>query len=458
MVFQANEGCYRYVSMMQPRGTEARTLTDYPRVLVISANALSQNNNNGITMETFFAHWPSDRIAQIYFRPEISTSRVCQRFFRITDADIVASRLGHHSAPGSDVEPQNSSVPFVEPNGVYSSQFKDWHITRLFRECLWLGGVWDTPALQKWISAFTPEVIFLCAGGDVFQHTIAKTLAARLNIPIIVFITDDYVLPRFSLSPAYWLRLLWIRSKFIPINKSAADVFSICEEMARVYQTSFGFPSQVAANTVQVSLNPPVYKPIDLPIRLVYTGSVHSNRWKSLVLLGRSLDSLSSQGIECTLDIYTATPPSLSIIRKLSTPKHSTYRGALDNDGVKRAQRESDILVHVESFDAKSRHYVRLSLSTKIPEYLATGKCIFAIGPAELASIKYLLQTQSGTVVTTAKEADIIAALHGVLKHPEEVRAFGERAWQTARNFHQPEHIRGLITASLRTAVAVQSK
>ena len=48
------------------------------------------------------------------------------------------------------------------------------------------------------------------------------------------------------------------------------------------------------------------------------------------------------------------------------------------------------MLVHVESFDNKSRQLTKLSISTKIPEYLATGKPIIAIGPREVASLEYL--------------------------------------------------------------------
>ena len=59
---------------------------------------------------------------------------------------------------------------------------------------------------------------------------------------------------------------------------------------------------------------------------------------------------------------------------------------------VEKPKQKADILLHVESFDKKAIASTKYSFSTKIPEYLSAGKCVFAVGPSNVASIKYLSQ------------------------------------------------------------------
>ena len=61
-------------------------------------------------------------------------------------------------------------------------------------------------------------------------------------------------------------------------------------------------------------------------------------------------------------------------------------------------------MVHVESKKRKYRNITKLSVSTKISEYLAFRKCILAYGPIDVASIKYLKDNKSGIVCTTKEE------------------------------------------------------
>src|SRR3546814_7688640 len=43
--------------------------------------------------------------------------------------------------------------------------------------------------------------------------------------------------------------------------------------------------------------------------------------------------------------------------------------------------------------------YARLSISTKVPQYLSVGRPILAYGPKSLASISYIKETGAGVVV-----------------------------------------------------------
>src|SRR5690606_35599716 len=57
-----------------------------------------------------------------------------------------------------------------------------------------------------------------------------------------------------------------------------------------------------------------------------------------------------------------------------------------------------NLLMHLESFDEEVIKYTKFSISTKIPQYLAVGRAILAIGPRNIASIDYISENNVGYV------------------------------------------------------------
>ena len=80
------------------------------------------------------------------------------------------------------------------------------------------------------------------------------------------------------------------------------------------------------------------------------------------------------------------------------------YRGFISQTEMLHDLKKQTILIHLESFDEKVSAYTRLSISTKIPEYLSMKKPILAIGPCNIASIEYLNTNQSAFVVDRQDE------------------------------------------------------
>ena len=77
-------------------------------------------------------------------------------------------------------------------------------------------------------------------------------------------------------------------------------------------------------------------------------------------------------------------------MKKINSCDGICWKGKIDNKHVRQEQLKADILLHVEAFDEKSKKSTRLSISTKIFEYLYSGKIILGYGPADVASMEYL--------------------------------------------------------------------
>ena len=100
--------------------------------------------------------------------------------------------------------------------------------------------------------------------------------------------------------------------------------------------------------------------------------------------------------------------------------------------------RDADIVLHVESFDKEQMKLVRLSFSTKITDYFSAGKCIFAVGNADLAPMQYFQDADAA--VTVENEQDIEKGVQSLLNR-ENLIAYAKNAVECGLKNHSAEHI-----------------
>jgi hypothetical protein len=110
------------------------------------------------------------------------------------------------------------------------------------------------------------------------------------------------------------------------------------------------------------------------------------------------------------------------------------------------------VLVHVEAFDNTSRAYTRLSVSTKIPQYMAAGRPILCYGPAEVASCRYVEATRSGVVVGERDKVRLLDGLRLLCENGQARKEFGQDAWRAARDSHDVSQVSAEFRAVLASA------
>lgn len=124
---------------------------------------------------------------------------------------------------------------------------------------------------------------------------------------------------------------------------------------------------------------------------ITYAGGLHYNRWKTLSMLGKAIHNYNNNHTKkVRLNIYSQKTPDKEILDSLSISDSCSFMGSLTSEQVNDVLLQSDLVVHVESFDEEDIEATRLSFSTKIYEYMASGKPLLAIGPQGIASIEYL--------------------------------------------------------------------
>ena len=435
---------------------------ELPRVLVISHNPFSDTQNNGKTLSAFFAGWPPQQLAQLYFTMDTPDFTVCDRFFRITDLDMLKKAFGRPATSSGRITQAGRAQLGVQKSNLHRSRayrlVRDIFQARLpsallARSAFWTRSRWQTAELTRWLDDFDPQVVFFQSSNCTFAFDIVQTISDERGIPLVMETTDDYVTWYPSISPAAWLYHRSIERAYAAAVNRASTVFAIGGRMAEEYQRRFGGSWRTAMNSVDVAEPPiesgPAPDRVE-PLILHFAGNVGLNRWQVLAAIGNALAELRERhGRQAKLEVYSLQEPDAKVLAALDIPGHCEFLGARDSEFLAKRRRASHFLVHVESFDRKNRRVARLSISTKIPEYMAAGRDILAVGPADVASIDYLSSEQAGTVVTSADPRQIAEAIESAVADPERLAA--QR--RTAHQLVLANHLKSAIAADIQEAI-----
>ena len=209
--------------------------------------------------------------------------------------------------------------------------------------------------------------------------------------------------------------------------------------MAQEFRCRYGgafepIMQSVEEGAINRMMTPP---PARSTVRFTFTGAMAPNRWRPLQAIGQALLELRAENVNGELVLYSL-PEDLEAYGKAFESLGSAVRvaGTAAPGEVAAIQRDADVLVHAEAFDDDTRRYTRLSFSTKIPQYLAAGRCVFAYGPAESASIRYIGNSCAGIAESGESSEAIRNALRRIIESAELRERAGRAAVEMAIQFH----------------------
>ena len=313
------------------------------RVLIISHNVFSATESMGKTLSGYFADFEPNQLAQFYIHSQVPTTSKCSNYYRMTDKEAIKSIVGVSCGTVfglSDVQPERDSSRTDRgvTAAIYQKARKRTPAIYIARNLWWKLSHWDTKRFRDWLDTFDPECVFFASGDYGFMYDISWKIAKVRNIPLYIVCMDDYYFYNKNQDSMLgrWQHKLFMKSVERAVAYSS-KLFCICDKMTEDYATIFQKPC--------VTIHTPA-----------------------------------------------------SIEKQLAFEK-KTKISYLGNLGLK-IMGESLAVIHTESFDEKTRQSVRYSVSTKIADSLASGTCIFAYGPEEIASIDYLNRANAAVCCT----------------------------------------------------------
>lgn len=409
-----------------------------PKVLVVSTNAW--RDNTGInTLIEFFKCWNPDRIAQIYTKSTLPKTTVCNKFFSISENAVMRSVINRSITTGKEVynETVNSATdnPSAEEEQKIYSFYKGKvrELLSFCREFVWKFGKWKTAELDRFIDEFDEDMLFVPIYPTIYMGRIQKYIISRTQKPVVSYLADDnYTYKSVHKDPISLIHRHILRKYVKYIVEHSAKLMVIAPKQKEEYDRIFGVDSVVM--TKGIDFEPFESYQVGKPIKMVYTGKLIIGRWKSLAAIADAFESINRDGIKIVLDIYT-TDSLTDEQNRLLNRNGCSVKGTLTLEQVKAVQKEADILVFVESLEKKFRNTARLSFSTKITDYLRSGKCIFAIGDKDIAPIDYFNRYDSA--VTASSYEQISEKVTELVNTPDLVLEYAKKAYDCGVEHHE---------------------
>ena len=375
-----------------------------PKILVLSHNCFSEVTANGRTLSSFFRKWDKDNVAQIYINNELPNSSVTNRFFRITDADILKS-LVTVQRPGNIMQ----NISTLKSKKVKERVKKKYsHILQfipsliyLTRDAIWETNRWNTIELNNWIDAFEPDIILLQPGDYSFIYKIAMKISIDKRIPIVIYNSEDYYLKnRFSFSPLFYIqRYLFKNTVRKVVNKSKIIIYS--NDLLN-YNLHKHFNSQSTVILTSSEMKPSIHQTSgNKELRIIYAGNLGHERWSSLVTIGKSIKNINRH---LSIEVYSGDTLSTVAEKQFSFENGIDFKGYVDYADLLEIINQSDIVIHTEGFSNFTKWDIRHGFSTKIGDLLSSGKCFLMYGPKEISCVDYLMKNQAAWVATSESE------------------------------------------------------
>lgn len=426
------------------------------RILVVSNTPWDDSNSFGSSYSNIFGGNDNYEIANIYCRPGHPNTKVCTRFFQITEKSIVSNLFKKNKRVGVEVIPSTEEEVIQCSQAFEFGQRHRWRILYWIRNCVWGGGRWQSPSLDEYIDSFKPDIIFQPIYYSTYIGEIGLYAKKRMRVPIIGYISDDnYTLHQYSISPFYWIERLIVRRYVKRVIDSCSLLYTITPKQRDEYNAIFGNKCKVLTKGCEFkSATLPEYN-LHSPIRLMYAGGLGNGRWKTLAKIAEGIASFNTDKCSAMLYVYSPTHLNKKQLSKLNIEGASTFCGAVTQEELRKIQEEMDVFVHVESFDMKERYTARLSFSTKITDYLQTGKCVLAVGWKETGAIELLKDNNAAWVITQEKfvKKDIVE----LLSNPIKIKEIGRNGYEFGKKQFNIYSIRDMLYKDILITISHES-
>lgn len=415
------------------------------RILIIA----EEEWNDYVFANSVLTNWFSDfnaEFAEIYASPGLPINNICNKYFQITDEDMVKSIISFKKAGKRIVKPSNNvDIDSAKTNanrvGVYGFfkklSLKMHTLVMIIRDFIWMSGHYNSTELKSFIQEFNPDVVFCPRYISPKMMRLERLVFNMTNAPFVAF-TGDYevYLPSFSLSIS-WFRKWYINKMFKKHSKIYSHYLMHSKDQAFDYTQKYNLKTSTFYKCGDFTTH--IEKKIGVPIRLVYAGRLYCNRWKSLAEIGIALQKINKNGVKMILDIYTQDKPTKKQFLALSEEKYIYLKGCVTPSELNDIYLNADIALHVESMDNYNRIITQFSFSTKLIDLMASTCAIMAICWEKHCGFQYLKEKDAAFCISDYK--NIYPKLKEICDKPELIQIYSQKAFDCGKRNHSRYNI-----------------
>lgn len=434
---------------------------NFPKILIVSRLNWDDKSVSN-TLTNLFSDYDSTKIARIYIETQHPNTKCCQLFYQISEFSLVrklwkwnqktgriinTSKDCKQSEVGDKIATREAStMGFVRSH-------RSWIFTWL-RELLWMLGGWKTKELRQFIVDFNPDIVWLDGSPLILMNRLNNYVLNIAKKPAVTFLMDDVYCYESCTGIMDKLFKYFLRKHVRHTVANCQHVFVASPKMKTEYDRIFGVDSTFITKSFRSDTLKTNVDTIHNPIKMVYLGNVLIGRLDSLIHIAECIKAINKDRQKLQLAIYTNSYISDEDKRRLLIDEGVQLFPPVSYDKVPAIIEDSDVLVFTESMDGKNMLVARLSFSTKIIDYIQSGKCILAVGPKEVAPIEYFKNEDAAIVATNKKE--LMDALVLLTDHTV-IREYAEKAVDCGKRNHDRKKMNNAIYSTLCN-VAKQSR
>lgn len=405
------------------------------KILVIADEAWNDDIHGNNVLTNWFEGFDAS-FCEIYCSPGMPKNNICSSYFQLTDKEMFKSILFSTKA-GNKIFLENNKDKVYEVTGKIEYENKKLYIflkaitgdfLRLVRQIIWCVGKINQEQLNSFLEEEKPDIIFAPRKSSLKLLRLEKYVYNYADLPIVAYTGDDeYSLKQLKVSPFYWIYQFSLRKvmkKQIP-NYSLYYTHSLTQ--AREYHNIFNIPTKQILKCGDFKKQK-IHTINNKTLKFVYIGKLYCNRWKTLSLIAKELKEINKNGVKAILEIYTLEHISNRKKRLLHDNVNTFLMGGIEPNKIPEIYKNSDVLLHVESFDLKNKLLTQYSLSTKIIDCLSSGCALWAIGWEKHCGCQYLIEHDCAFVSTTKKEIKNI--LTKIIESPSLIEEYAIKAYE----------------------------
>lgn len=434
----------------------------FPKVIVTCIDSW-RDDVGANTIPNFFSEWNPESVAVVYTKSELPDSELSNYYFQIAENDVLHTTLRPGTKCGKQVQSEKhvkkqnqdyeSIVQGINEEHRRYNFFRNhrWKVFYFARDLMWAMGAWKSKELDRFIENFNADVMFFPIYPYVYMNKLQAYIAKKAGVRGVAYIADDdYSYKPEWYNPLFWLQRFLLRKSVDEVMKYADELLVIAPKLQEEYVNMFNMPVNVLTKGIDVAEAPDATSEVELPLKMIYTGNLFIGRDKTIVKVVEAIKRINKDGCKIQLYIYSHIQLNDKLRSALNVDGSSYFMGAVPGSEVAEIQNSADIVLFVEGMDIFNRNKARLSFSTKLTDYFRSGKCIFAVGPEDIAPIDYLARNDAAIVATSKDEIE--TKLRKIIDKPAIVKEMGKKAYEVGVKNHSKMEMQKVFLESLKKA------
>ncbi len=424
----------------------------YPKILIIGQD-FNLTTGGGITLSALFKEWPGNCIAVANPRIEIETVERCEKTYRLGYSERKRPwpfNIGQRRIRSGAVEikKETNRKSDHQENGGEGGSLKP--VVNMAYKIIHFSGLYPfiyrmkvSEEFLQWVKEYDPDIIYTQLSSIDYMQFVTK-LVKKTKLPLAIHIMDDWpaTLEQPGLLFYYWKRR--IDRMFRSLLNYSHVRMSICSQMSEEYFDRYKLDFIPFHNTVDVGKWFGVAKSNwgwEQRFTILYAGRIGRGTSESILTVAQAVEKLAEQGLRVTFQLQTKELPQKFAVA-VKHLKHTVKNDFIDYEKLPEKFSSVDLLILPMDFDQYNLKFIRLSMPTKVPEYLASGTPVLVFAPGETALAKYASDSKWGYVVSENCVDALAASIKHLYDHIELREKLGRTGMKMVLKNHDAAKVR----------------